>query len=194
MYNPEIVRNVKRLKDENLMVRRDAEVALWKVGISAVPVLIEALYAEDLEVRKNAAFALREMGDSETLPRNIIATLQFSAQQKIEVLDALRRVHGYRFDDTQTLCRRVLEEDNAEVGKGAQAMLDLFDRRILVRASQRDAASEPQELLRASQGATSEAPPETLLRGAAEPEEEAEPPQRRTLWERLVGKPKGVVE
>lgn len=181
-------------------VRKYATLALERIGdVSAVPALIEALKDSDPSVRSGAASAMKKIGDSVTLPRKLLAASQFSVQQRIELLDALRRVRfqqtRYIFPGIRTLCQTVIDEGDVDVGAGASAVLQWLNGHDLVRASQRDPANEPQELLRASLGGTSESQPETLLRGAEEPDKNAgRPPQRRTLRERLFGKRKDEVK
>jgi hypothetical protein len=149
-------------------------------------------------VSNTAANALRKIGDSDTLPRKILADSRFSAQERIEVLDRLRRVRykdryttfRYTLPDTRTLCQAVLNEEDAEARTGAQIVLGwLNGDQHLLRASQRDATTEPQELLRTSQSAMPETQPETLLRAADEPEGDTEPPfPPPTLLQRLFRK------
>jgi HEAT repeat protein len=116
---------MEALKDENRIVRGLTTEALEQIGdVAAVPALIKAL--KDKDVRKQAANALGKIGDSQTLPRKILAASPFSAQQKIEVLDALRQVLGYRFPDTSALCQMVLAEEDSDARIGAQAVLNLL--------------------------------------------------------------------
>ena len=50
------------MNDEKAAVRKNASIALAKIGIDALPLLRQALSSPDYRIRKNAAFALGGMG------------------------------------------------------------------------------------------------------------------------------------
>jgi hypothetical protein len=163
---------VEVLKDDSGYIRWSAAEALGKIGdASAVSALVETLKDQDTNVRCRAAEMLGKIGDSVTLPRKILASSRLLAQERIEVLDTLRRARGYRFADTPALCRTVLNEEDLEARLGAQNVLDwLNGDRHLLRPAQRDPTRESQELLRPVQGTVPEPRPETLLRPVDAPE------------------------
>lgn len=192
---------IQALNDEDNSVSTSASMALQNIGAAAVPALIEASKDKSKKVRLNAAYVLGRIGDAESLPRKILAASQILIPERINVLADLRRVCyrvfdsyrwitlRYAFPETRTLCQTVLQEDDAAARAGAQAVLDWLNGRDLLRAAQRDTATEPQELLRAAQEETISIQPETLLREASTPQANADKPApRRTLRERLFGK------
>ena len=147
-------------------VRATSAVSLGKIADgSAIPALMEALIDVDSEVRNSAGVALGSMVDPMILTRTILADPRFSAQQRIDVLETLRRAqYGHRgvalrgaYADIRTLCRAVVIEADGEACKGAQTVLNwLNGDRDLLKSSQRDDSSEPRELLRAAQGRAAE--------------------------------------
>jgi len=190
---------VKALQDEDGGVRIEATYALGKIGdISAIPALIEGLKDANTVICQHAAEELKKMGDPHTLPRKILADARWSARERINVLDSLRRVRynvmnitvRYEFPETRALCQTVLNEENDEARKGAQVVLDwLNGDRHLLHASQPDPSKQSEELLRAAQGGEKETRPDTLLRAGEEPEQDVSPaPPRPTIWQRLFGK------
>lgn len=158
---------VATLQDEHKDVRRSAADALGIITYAsgdavAASGLIEALEDEDPIVRRSAARALSFIGDSETLPRHILAESRFSPQERIDILERLRGVRyaledllghkstlRYLFSDTLTLCRAVIQEDNVAARKGAQEVLDAL---ALLRGSQPDPSKQTEELLRPAPG------------------------------------------
>ena len=67
--------------------------------------------------------------------------------------DCIVRVRAYKFDDTRSLCQTVLNEEDEMARQGAQMVLNWLDGKSgLLRASQRDPASETQQLLVAYEG------------------------------------------
>jgi hypothetical protein len=209
---------VEALKDVKSSVRNDAAIALGKIGdVSAVPVLLEVLKNSDEGVRRCAVEGLQKLGDSETLPRKILAVSQLSTQERIEILDALRRVRyndrfptlvryptlHYTFPDTRTLCQTILNDSNAGASAEARMVLDWLDGdQHLAVVSQRDLESDPQELHSVSQrGAESdpeelhsasegETPPtrhETLLRGTDAPHKDADQSSQRRSLRARLG-------
>jgi HEAT repeat protein len=204
------------LEDENLRVSFEAALALMKIEVaasySAVPVFIQGLI-EDIgfqNMRLEAALALKQLGDSTTVPRMILAASRFSAQERIIALDALRNLRkpreqisrtyridpdphkkakyrNLRFDfpDSRTLCRLVLAEGDAAASAGAQEVLNYLDGLDLVRASEHDVSTEAQELLRTPKGGSVDAHPETLLIATDAPDEDVKAPP--TIWHRIFG-------
>jgi HEAT repeat protein len=69
MDNTEIAKYIQALKHTNLSVRRDAENALVRIGVPAIPALIDALEEEEWHVRHSAVVVLGNIGhDSVILP------------------------------------------------------------------------------------------------------------------------------
>ena len=176
---------IETLRDDHMGIRSSAAGALGKIGdVCAVPALIKRLKDEMDAVRCHAAHALSKIGDSVTLPRKILAASNFSAKERVEIVDRLRRVRyhadfryfedfsslRYSFPNTRTLCQMVLKEEDMDARIGAQAVLNWLngDRTLLI-PSQQDTAIQTQELVRASQGELSEPHPETLLIAAESP-------------------------
>jgi HEAT repeat protein len=136
MNNPQIAHHIARLKHENHDVRNSAAEALGEIGdATAVPALVEALKDGAYSVRKSVARALGKIGNSVTLPRKVLASSQLSAQNKIDVLEAVRRIQyqekhltlQYIFPDTRTLCETVLNEEDAQARQGARTLLNWLD-------------------------------------------------------------------
>jgi HEAT repeat protein len=198
---------IEALKDEAGLVRWGAVGALGKIGdVSAIPALIETLKLKESSLRTAIAHTLAMIGDSNTLPRKILADSRFSVQERINLLERLRRVRSnvvlqgskvtlrYEFPETSSLCQAVLNEKDADARAGAQTVLNwLNGDRLLLHASQSDPGKLAQELIRPAQGGDPETQSETLLRAGQEPDSKAEdvPPQP-TVWQRLFGKRNGV--
>jgi HEAT repeat protein len=199
---------IEALQDEEPSVRGCAADALGRIGdVAAVPALIEAWNARDRWERRPSHDALWSMGDDVTLPRKILAETRFSPQERIDMLEKLRRVRGegsdlignttarhYQFPETAALCEEVLWEEDADARKGAQSVLNwLTGERHLLHASQADEEKESRELVRAAEGSDWTAGLETLLRAAEPSEQPAKTPQPPpALWQRLFGKHKGA--
>ncbi|MCW3095801.1 MAG: lyase domain protein repeat-containing protein [Chthonomonadaceae bacterium] len=127
---------VEALEDTDSSVRWCTAKALGEIGDpTAVPALIKALKDEGHYVRPAAAHALESIGNSVTLPRKILASSQLSAQTKIDVLETVRRIQyqekdltlQYIFPDTRTLCKTVLNEEDAQARQGARTLLNWLD-------------------------------------------------------------------
>jgi hypothetical protein len=195
---------VELLKDGDRDELINATQTLGKIGdVGATPSLLNALkygiYWEGHGMYTDyTAIALGELGDSKTLPRKILAYTTFTVQQKIDILERLRRAryysnretHLYTFPDTPTLCQKVLTEEDMEGRIGAQSVLNwLNEGRYLLRSSQPDSTIHANELVRASHGGTSETQPETLLLPSEEPAENPVQSQTpTTFWQRLFRK------
>jgi len=184
---------VEMLQSEEAHVRTDAAGALASMGVPAVGTLLQ--YLAHRPVQKAVSGVLWQMGDATTLPRKIVAERRLTARDRIVVLEKLRRARldgltfHYKFPSTRDLCLAVLNEEDEEARAGAQTVLNwLNGERHLVHSSQSEPENDLEELLRASPGGGAEVPPETLLRGAVEPPENAEPPPRLSPWQRLFGK------
>ena len=193
---------VEALQDKVEWVRQSAAEALGKIGgASAGLALIEALKDKDEHVRRSAADALGKIGDSDTLPRKILAVSRWSAEERITVLEKLRRVSYkdkaitllYTFPETRALCQVVLNEEDSEAREGARIVLNWLDGgRYLLRGSQADTSKQSEELLRPVQGGEPETEAETLLRASDEAEKDAESiPTLPTVWQRIFGKRSG---
>lgn len=169
---------IEVFKDRDYHARGLAAYALGKIGeISAVPKLIETLKDKDRDVRMHAAGALHKIGDSITLPRKILSASCFTTQQRVDILEALRRARyakgfinmKYSFPDTITLCESILVEEGSKSNVNVQEVLQwLKVGRYLLRPSQFDELSESSQLLRAVERTTPETQPETLLRASGE--------------------------
>ena len=176
-----------------------ANVSAYITDVSAVPALIDAIKDKSKHVRSSAARALKRIGDADTLPRKILVVSQSSPQDRIELLEKLRRVRyrdedislRYKFPDTRALCQMVLNEQNAAAREGAQSVLDwINDGSKLLRASQADTTKQSGELVRPTYGGDPETKPETLLRASDEQRKDVDvPPKQATVWQRLFGKP-----
>lgn len=185
---------VEMLLSEETGVPAAAATVLTDIGVPAVGTLLQ--YLAYRSVQKMVGGVLWKMGDSTSLPRSILAENRLTARDRIAVLEKLRRARPdgltftYKFPATRDLCLTVLNEEDEETRAGAQTVLNwLNGERHLVHASQPEPANDLQELLRASPGGTPEIHPETLLRGAIEPPENAEPPPPHlSPWKRLFGK------
>lgn len=151
------------------------------LNVATVPMPVQAAAAE----------ALLQLGDSDTLPRKILACARLSVSDRIRLLDALRRLRfkcgsphpvsvRYKFADTPTLCRKYLRETDGHAQQGAQSVLNWLngDRDLLI-ASQPNTTSQSQTLLRAAQGSVQETHPDTLLKASQAPnqEQEQDPPK-----------------
>ena len=64
----EIASSLRNLKDEDISVRQYYADMLVKIGIPAVPALIEALKDESQIVQASSAKALGEIGDASAIP------------------------------------------------------------------------------------------------------------------------------
>jgi HEAT repeat protein len=186
------------LEDEDQYVCKCAAEALGQIGAPAIPALIAALQGEKRFICHTAAVVLQECGDSDTLPRKILADARCSAQERIEILKRLRRVRytdsyiklNYTFPQTVPLCWMALQEEDAAAAQGAQSVLNwLNGGNYLLRGSQPDPARHARELVRPAPGDDPETRPKTLLRAADPPKSGAQsPPPRLTFWQRLFGK------
>lgn len=166
---------IRALKQPLSAIRFEAAFALGEIGdASAASGLIEVLQDRDEMVRRVAASALSKIGDAKTLPRKVVCNTRLSAQEKINLLEALRRVEhrdsfhtlSFSFPETRTLCQHILQEEGAGAQQGAQEILNILDGNLLLRASQRDTITDGQELLRAAPNTPSETPSEALLRAS----------------------------
>ncbi len=148
------------LKDEEPLVREIVASALGKIEEGeAVSALIESLQDADVNVQLQAAKSLNRLGDSFTLPRKVIACSKLSAQQRIDALEALRRVRfkrlsayftlEYDFPNTLELCEVVSLTGDEELKAGAQIILNwLHGESALLHALQRDDLNASSVLLR----------------------------------------------
>jgi HEAT repeat protein len=189
----------RMLKDTDSWVRENTLVALGNIGdIIAVPDLIHSLKDDNREVRRNAAFALGTMGDADSLPRKILSDPRFTTQERIALLEKLRKGRyeknsetlPYLFPETETFCLVVLDEDDNAARENAQAILNwLHGGRYLMRASERDNTRDSEELVRAIDTGSADPRPETLVRSVDDPAAVSAPTaQRRSLLHRFFGK------
>ena len=186
------------LEDGDQYVCKCAADALGQIGVPAIPVLIAALEDYTRFLCHTAAMVLQECGDSDTLPRKILADARCSPPQQIEMLEKLRRVRytdpyvhlNYRFPETVSLCQSVLDEADSAAAQGAQAMLNwLNGGRYLLRGSQPDPTRIARELVRPAPEDDPATRPKNLLRAAGPPQlGEQDAPRRPPLWQRLFRK------
>jgi HEAT repeat protein len=114
----------------------DEAVDCRRSSAKALPALCDALQDKGNDFRESAAAALGEIGDSNTLPRKILAYSRWSPQMRINTLDVLRRarylnengIERYTFASTRRLCETVLKEEDADGRKCAQAVLNWLHR------------------------------------------------------------------
>ncbi|MCW3099655.1 MAG: hypothetical protein JWL77_5273 [Chthonomonadaceae bacterium] len=191
---PEIFAQITTRKNEDEFARQKAANALAKIGIPAVPFLLEASKSANASARRRAIEALQQVGDSVALPRRILAYSPWSAQDRTSLLEKLRLVQYdkhdltvlYQFPDTFALCQAVLKEEDVAAREGAQEVLNWL---LLLRSSQSDPSKQAQELLRPVQGGEPKTKADTLLRAGQEPEKDVSPPlAKTTVWQRLLGK------
>ena len=188
---------IEALKAESMHLNQDIIEALGKIGdAAAAPSLLAIFEGYGGGVRAMAAAALLKLGNSQSLPRKILADPGFSAQERIDLLETLRRaryrdggsVLSYTFQDTRTLCEIVRHEEDAKAREGAQIVLNwLNGDRNLVILSMRAPAADARDHLRASHGGATDTDPGSLLIAAAEPGQNVQPNVTRlTPWERLI--------
>lgn len=184
------------LRKDDFSTRMSVIRVLGEAGDArAVPGLIDIVNnCEIVPVREAAAEAMRKIGDSETLPRKILACSPLTPHQRIELLSLLRRVRykggppgnialNYTFPDIRTLCETAQNALDKPTRVGAQAVLNWMDGdRDLLIASHPASAQEDQILLRAAQGSRAEIRPDTLLIASDAPDEKPAPPQTRWKW------------
>lgn len=193
---------IEALVDEDCGVRCCAAEALGRIGeLRAVPALVMAWHARKVPERYLSYAALRKIGEGGGLPRKILADARLSAQERVDMLEKLRRVYGIEkgvagnrddkdpFPATPLLCQAVLGEENADARRGALAVLNwLNGEQHLLHASQADLSRQAQELVRPSRICVDNTAPETLMRAAETSEispQKASPPP--ALWQRLFG-------
>jgi hypothetical protein len=190
------------LRKDDFSTRMSVIHVLGEAGDArAVPGLIDIVnYCEIVPVQEAAAEALLKIGDSETLPRKILACSPLTPHQRIDLLSTVRRVRykggptgnitlHYTFPDIRTLCETAQNAQDKPTRVGAQAVLDWLDGdRDLLMASQPARANEEQILLRAAQGSPAETRPDTLLIASDAPTQDPDPlPTPQTFWKRLFG-------
>jgi HEAT repeat protein len=193
---PEIFAQITTRKNEDEFARQKAADALAKIGIPAVPFLLEASKSANASARRRAIEALQQVGDSVALPRRILAYSPWSAQDRTSLLEKLRLVQYdkhdltvlYQFPDTFALCQAVLKEEDVAARAGVQEVLNWL---LLLRCSDADPSKQSEELVRPVRGGEPDAKPDTLLRAGQEPEKKGEdvPPQA-SVWQRLFRKRK----
>jgi HEAT repeat protein len=88
----EVAKYIEALKEEDWEVRYHAATALGSIGdSSAIPALLETLKDEEGNVHPFAA------NKTVALPRKVLASTGLSPKQKLEALNALRRVIYSRY-------------------------------------------------------------------------------------------------
>lgn len=90
----EVIDQIERLGSSNRRHRLAAVQTLKKIGSPAVSVLVEALNDSDVNVRKNAAFALGSMGSDgvEAVPTLLSTLKDSSSEVRMNVAVALRNI------------------------------------------------------------------------------------------------------
>lgn len=181
------------LKSKYDEVRWQCVITLGLVGdVSVVSALASALGDTYENVDFEAVKALSRMGNSDTLPRKILACSKLSAQEKVVALNRLRSRFALTFTSlnhfpkVRPLCELAIIEENQDVRDGAQTVLNWLEGdKLLLHASQRDSGIDGQQLLRAAGGVAPDGHSETLLRGLDEPVIEPEKSTRLSLLQRL---------
>jgi HEAT repeat protein len=173
----------KTLAMENGIACQNVAETLVKRGVSAVPALIEALKYD--EAQHYATTALREIGELASLPRQVLSCRELSPQQRIDTLDAMRRIGRNRrafrewsaLPDVPQFCQQVLDEGDADAREEARVVLNWLEGgNQLLRGSQPDNSTQAQELLRGASPTDSTTAPDELLRADPSPNAEIAPP------------------
>jgi HEAT repeat protein len=163
------------LRGTDVALCRHTVRALERIGVAAVPALINATSDESPLVREFAAESLWSIGDSESLPRQILGASQFSIRERVDMLTALHRVRDesnrrfarYTLPRVIGLCAKIVNESDAVASAGAQEVLNwLNNDRDLLTPSQGDSANQSAVLLRAAPGGRGESGREGLLQAS----------------------------
>jgi HEAT repeat protein len=160
---------VAALREENVLVRSNAAWALGKIGdVSIVPHIIPLLKDSYPDARRITLWALGELKRLTQLPQLVMAEPSLTTEQRVTALSALI---NNPYDEVnqalrlspmsiETFCQKMLRDRDELVRLHAQQILTAL---TLLRASDRDTATEPQTLLRpAREGSSQET--QNLLR------------------------------
>ncbi len=120
----EVITQLEQLSNKNRQSRLSAVKTLKKIGSTAIPVLIEALNDPDINIRKNAAFALGSMGAEaiEAVPALLAALKDADQSLRMDVAVALRHIGP---TSTEVLefaiadLTNTLTDENPQVRQGA---------------------------------------------------------------------------
>jgi HEAT repeat protein len=174
---PAVEALIRALGDASETVRWRAARALGKIGdVRAVEPLIALLLDESEKVRQGATIALCYMGDENTLPRKVLAQAGLLVEQRIHIIEALRKVKytdeyrtlRYFLPDIETFVEQMLQDADLAVREGALFISAWLQGETLLRPTQAP-LSLPVELLRPAVNHT-ETNPEELLRVVEEGE------------------------
>ena len=190
------------LKDSNHFVTHHTAGALGETGdYRAFEPLLVALDEGDSDLRIAVSYALYEMESKESVPLRVIREEHLSAEQRIQLLERLSKVHHktigfhlrYKLPAVAKYCRQLLDSTDVEeaVKRGAVSLLQELERQkqssSLLRGYQQDHAHEEHELLR---GVTSEKDnlrTEAHLRPSQSPPDAERKKQKQGWWQRLIG-------
>lgn len=171
------------VEERNLRITRLGSIA--EAGVRIVPTLLDALNDAESIVRCVAAEGLRRLGNSETLPRKILAAEQFPVPERIALLAKLREVRridvSYQFPETLTLCREVLQEEDQEAREGAAAVVGWL---TLLRGASGERTNQSIELLHPTALDASEVSPSEMLRATDPARSETASPPRKARWQK----------
>ena len=149
--------------------------------VGCVHWLVNALSDTDIMVRKDAGLALGALGDADSLPRKILLHSAMSLPERVAALNALSAhgqyfrsggwnsdgsFHRYRTPNARRYCERMAVEGSTEVRAAAADLLRFLAGDTLLRPSQRDDRADSATLLRAASGLQSAGSREELLRAA----------------------------
>ncbi|MDY7024267.1 MAG: HEAT repeat domain-containing protein, partial [Cyanobacteriota bacterium] len=120
----EVIAQIEQLNTGNRQNRLSAVKTLKKIGSPAIPVLIEALHDRDVNVRKNAAFALGSMGAeaTEAVPALLSALKDADQAVRMDVAVALRHIGPTSPDILNSAIADLtlaLNDENPQVRQGA---------------------------------------------------------------------------
>jgi HEAT repeat protein len=176
---PAVEALIRALTDSDETAQWRAARVLGKIGdVRAVEPLIEALKDGSSRVRQGAAIALCYLGDENSLPRRVLAQAGLLVEQRIRIIDALRRVQyqdeyrrlHYFGPDIETFCNQMLQDVDRAVREGAELIWAWLQGEILLRPTEAP-PPVPEELMRPVYGG-GETNPEELLRVADEIQDE----------------------
>jgi len=168
------------LKDVNDDVCISAAEALGSIRVlEAVGPLCSLLLDEEETVRAAGIKAIKQLSSPEDLPLRILSLSTYTPLQKLDTLYILAgaspRVLRYSFVSVRTFCEQVIRrtESADPIKRAAEAVLVELHRRgeaqTLLRATARDAAREPTELLRGTMGPGESTSPDEMLRSSEAP-------------------------
>jgi HEAT repeat protein len=165
----------KAAKDRNQKTRANAVRSLGAIqGARASMIVLRAMHDKTARVRACASQTLMSLGNRTSLPRKVLAEAAFSARERYEILESLRRVgfwRGFRYvrytlPEIPVYCAQLLQEEEGAVREGAKAVLDYL---TLMRPVERVPEAEAGRLLRPAAGPGEPPDPDRLLRPSQAP-------------------------